>query len=101
MSRVMSLSAVRAKIAVLEAGTRTPTRVLPFGDPATQPGAAGLAIPMRPPLPRIPLPDWPWPGLWRWRPAPTRPGTVRRALRLCLGTVAALLVLLVWLGGGL
>ena len=82
-------------------GFIAPPPHLPFGDPATQPGAAGLAIPMRPPLPRIPLPDWPWPGLWRWRPAPTRPGTVRRALRLCLGTVAALLVLLVWLGGGL
>jgi protein ImuA len=33
MSRVMRLSAVRAKIAALEAGTRTPTRSLPFGDP--------------------------------------------------------------------
>jgi protein ImuA len=34
MSRVMSLSAVRAKIAALEAGTRTPSAALPFGDPA-------------------------------------------------------------------
>ena len=34
MSRTMRLAAMRAQIAALEAGTRTPTRVVPFGDPA-------------------------------------------------------------------
>ena len=33
MSRAMRLAAMRAQIAALEAGTRTPTRVAPFGDP--------------------------------------------------------------------
>jgi hypothetical protein len=80
-------------------GFIAPPPHLPFGDPATQPGAAALAIPMRPPLPRLPPLRRPaLPGFLRL--PPPRPGTVRRALRLCLGTVAALLVLLAWLGGG-
>ena len=88
------------RVAPWDDGFIAPPPHLPFGDPATQPGTAALAIPMRPPLPRLrPWPGWPaLPGVLRL--PPPRPGTVRRALRLCLGTVAALLVLLVWLGGG-
>jgi formate hydrogenlyase subunit 3/multisubunit Na+/H+ antiporter MnhD subunit len=80
-------------------GFIAPPPHLPFGDPATQPDAAGLATPMRPLLPRWRgLPTLP--RLPRWRLPPPRQGTARRALRFSLGTVAMLLLLLAWLGGG-
>ncbi len=87
-------------------GFAAPPPHYPFGDPATQPGAAAMGIAMRPPLPQ--LPRWSWlsfqhrlawlPPLWRVR-LPGG-GAPRRALRLCLATVAALLLLLAWMGGG-
>ncbi|MBO1073597.1 proton-conducting transporter transmembrane domain-containing protein [Roseomonas marmotae] len=80
-------------------GFIAPPAHLPFGDPASQPRAEGLAAPMRPWLPHW---SWRWPALPlpAWRLPPPRRGTARRALRFCLGTVAALLLLLAWLGGG-
>lgn len=83
-------------------GFIAPPPHLPFGDPATQPDAAGLAMPMRPLLPRWSgLPLIPWlPQRPRWRLRPGRRGTARRALRFGLGTVVVLLLLLAWLGGG-
>jgi formate hydrogenlyase subunit 3/multisubunit Na+/H+ antiporter MnhD subunit len=83
-------------------GFIAPPPHLPFGDPATQPDAAGLATPMRPLLPRWPglpaMPHLPWRPRWRLRPG--RRGTARRALRFGLGSVVVLLLLLAWLGGG-
>jgi formate hydrogenlyase subunit 3/multisubunit Na+/H+ antiporter MnhD subunit len=79
-------------------GFIAPPTHLPFGDPATQPGADGLAAPLRPLLP-----NWRWPR-WPRLPRPALPSprrsTARQALRFCLGTVVALLLVLAWLGGG-
>lgn len=83
-------------------GFIAPPPHLPFGDPASQPDAAGFATPMRPLLPRWPgLPGAAWMS-WRprWRLRPARRGTARRALRFGLGTLVMLLLLLAWLGGG-
>ena len=94
-----------ATVPLWDDGFIAPPAHFPFGDPATQPGAASLATAMRPPLPA--MPRWPWPqaARWmatlpRWRFSLPGGGAARRALRLCLGTVAALLVLLAWLGSG-
>jgi hydrogenase-4 component B len=94
-----------ATVPLWDDGYIAPPPHFPFGDPATQPGAASLAVAMRPPLPD--MPRWPWPEaarrlalLPRWRLSLPGGGAARRALRLCLGTVAALLLLLAWMGGG-
>jgi formate hydrogenlyase subunit 3/multisubunit Na+/H+ antiporter MnhD subunit len=85
-------------------GFIAPPPHLPFGEPATQPGAAGMALPMRPPLPVLPDPAlitaWlrgRWPA---WRPPAPGGSTSRAALRLCLGALVGLLLLLAWFGTG-
>jgi NADH:ubiquinone oxidoreductase subunit 5 (subunit L)/multisubunit Na+/H+ antiporter MnhA subunit len=88
-----------AAVPAWDDGFIAPPPHLPFGDPASQPDAGGMAVPMRPLLPAWPgLPGLP--RLPRWRLPPQRRGTARRALRLALGTVAVLLLLLAWLGSG-
>jgi formate hydrogenlyase subunit 3/multisubunit Na+/H+ antiporter MnhD subunit len=88
-----------AAVPAWDDGFIAPPPHLPFGDPASQPDAGGMAVPMRPLLPAWPgLPGLP--RLPRWRLPPQRRGTARRALRMALGTVVALLLLLAWLGSG-
>jgi formate hydrogenlyase subunit 3/multisubunit Na+/H+ antiporter MnhD subunit len=88
-----------AAVPAWDDGLIAPPPHLPFGDPASQPDAGGMAVPMRPLLPAWPGLPGP-PRLPRWRLPPQRRGTARRALRMALGTVAALLLLLAWLGSG-
>lgn len=92
-----------ATVPLWDDGFMAPPPHLPFGDPATQPGAAAMGLAMRPPLPQTPR--WPWPRLTRraamlrrWRPALPGGGAPRRSLRLCLSAVVALLLLLAWMG---
>ena len=45
-SRLARLAAVRGQVAALEAGTRTPSAVLPFGDPRVDDCLPGGGLPL-------------------------------------------------------
>ncbi|GGG42789.1 hypothetical protein GCM10010964_32850 [Caldovatus sediminis] len=75
---------------VWNGGAMAPPPHLPFGDPAAQPGAAGMAQPLRRAFPL--LPSDPRPATLRAAPAPAQPGPFARLagrLRPVLPALAA------------
>lgn len=82
---VRALSPAGHRVAPGWEGGAPPPAWLPFGDPATQPGAAGFAAAL---LRHVPFPAWRWPGwgraagLARW--AAALPGRVAPAAALAL-----------------